>query len=118
YGDSCGVSQCASGPNYEVWWAQGEGDNRQTAGTNNNQCYNGKPRYTFEFTNNPIADADGERIDVSVIVSGGDQAWGLTKWRRVTTKSDGSSCGIPSESGTFSRGLVQQIFPTVYAKDD
>jgi len=116
YGDNCGNTQCHGAPNYTVTWTQG--DRSETI--NNNDCYpqNGpsKPRYTFEWTNNPTGDIDGEEITVSISVNGDIP---LREWQFSTTDSNGNALAGSNQSGTFANpGPNQTVTVRVYRKDD
>lgn len=116
YGDNCGNTQCHGAPNYTVTWTQGERSNA----LNNNNCYpqNGpsKPRYTFEWTENPVGDSDGENVTVSISMKGDVP---LQKWHFQTTDSGGNQFPGSKQSGTFvNPGPNQTVTLKVYREGD
>ncbi|MBI4129967.1 carboxypeptidase regulatory-like domain-containing protein, partial [Candidatus Roizmanbacteria bacterium] len=120
YGDNCGNDQCNGSPNYTITWTHGATTNN----INNNECYWGAPRYTFEATTNPIVDTDcnGDAVDdctlVNVQASMDNPSAVLSHWSRTTTLFDGTACK-PSESGTFGASSSPSISNiTVYKEGD
>lgn len=111
-GDNCGNTGCMGGPNYTVTWIQ----NSNTNSITNNECWENSPRYTFENTAGPFLDADGELVDVIIVVN--DPNYLITKWIRGTSFSDGSDCGKPGESGTFPTASNDQTIANVTLYED
>lgn len=126
YGDNCGNDQCHGLPNYSVTWTQ---DGRSQT-IDNNDCYPQgqknlpEPRYTFEWTKNPVGDPDGEKVDVSISMS--TPFLGpmpikvpLQEWFLVTTDSNGNELPGSYQSGTFAiPGPEQSLTVRVYKKGD
>ena len=116
YGDNCGNTDCHGVPNYTVTWTQGNESNAQ----NNNHCYpqNGpnEPRYTFEWTTNPVGDSDGEEVTVSISMTGDAP---LRTWFLKTSDSENNEFPGSLQQGTFaSPGPNQTIKVKVYRQDD
>ncbi len=116
YGTNCGTNSCMGPPNYSVSWVQDE----TTAQTNNNQCFAGAPRYTFEYIDpKPLTDSNGSFVDVKITVNSSNPKDYLTNWNLDVTDSNGRSCGIPSQEGSFNTlKKTQQISVKVYKKGD
>lgn len=107
-------SQCWGNPDYTITWSQLGNSNS----IDSNQCYdeNGAnlPRYTFEHTNNPIGDGDGEEITATIQMK--DNIF-LTGWSFSVTNDAGQVLLYPDsrQSGSFSTsGPRQTIRLKVY----
>lgn len=111
YGNNCGNSNCSGSPNYQITWSQSGTSNS----VGNNECWSGEPRYTFERTNNPKGDQDGETVSVSISAGTGTR---LVRWFMDTTDSNGNVLSGSRQQGTFSSpGQNQTVSVKVYKKD-
>lgn len=114
FGDNCGETSCLGKPNYQVTWAQNSG----SYSLDNNDCHDGLPRYTFEWTKNPLGDADGEWVDVTIEMEDGLP---LKSWYLVNTNSVGKILPSPNsrQSGSFAlSGPRQTIRVKVFKNGD
>jgi hypothetical protein len=111
-GGNCGNDQCKGLPNYTITWQQ----SGRSGTVNNNECYTGEPRYTFEPTGNqPIGDADGEPVTITISIA--DPDYKISGWFHDTTWSNGLPCKT-FEQGSISNSSTATITATVYSDGD
>ena len=112
FGDNCGDTLCYGAPNYTVTWEQGVRSNT----VSNNECFSSSPRYTFEHTDIPDGDPDGEPVTITVQIGGTAVFIG---WSLSTSNSIGDPYPGSSQSGIFSPpGPLQTFTVTVYRDGD
>lgn len=96
--DDCDINKCQGPPNYTVTWVQGSESDSMSADDEKSDCWDGKPRYTFERKDNPQGDCDGEEVTVSIHMH--DNVL-LKKWRFSTSDSDARRLEGTLQEGDF-----------------
>lgn len=71
----------------------------------NNACWDGKPRYTFEWSSIPIGSPTGEPVIVTIKVD--DPNFKLTHWSLRTSTSNNTTC-VAQTGGAFEKPSNEQ----------